>query len=155
MTSVTQSVDVRVPVRTAYNQWTQFETFPHFMDGVESITQTDDPHRHWKTRSAVWCVSSTPRSPSSTRTSAIAWKSAGGDTRHAGVVTFHRLGDQDTRVTVQLDWQPEGVVEKAGAAVGRRRPAGQGRRERFKEYVEERGSETGQWRGDVETPDKR
>src|SRR5688500_9043923 len=118
MSSVTKSVDVHVPVRTAYNQWTQVESFPEFMEGVESITQVADRRTPWVTSIAgvrrEFDAEITEQPPDER----VAWKSVGGDTKHAGVVTFHRLGDTDTRVTVQLDWDPEGLVEKAGAALG-------------------------------------
>src|SRR3954471_15063539 len=118
MATVEESIDVAVPVSTAYDQWTQFESFPQFMSGVESIRQLDDRRTHWVTSIAgvrrEFDAEITEQHPDER----IAWASVGGDTRHAGVVTFHRLGDEDTRVTVQLDWQPEGVVEKVGSAVG-------------------------------------
>src|SRR4051812_24207224 len=113
MASVTESVDVHVPVRTVYNQWTQFEMFPHFMKGVESIIQTDDTHSHWKTKvggvTREFDTEITEQHPDER----IAWKSTSGDITHAGAVTFHRLGDMDTKVTIQLDWQPEDMVDKA------------------------------------------
>lgn len=149
MSSVTESVDVHVPVRTAYNQWTQFETFPQFMQGVESITQTDDTHSHWKTKvggvSREFDTEITEQHPDER----IAWKSTGGDTKHAGVVTFHRLSDTDTKVTIQLDWQPEGLVEKAGAAVGVDEHQVKADAQRFKAFIEAQGTATGEWRGDV------
>jgi uncharacterized membrane protein len=151
MSGVTETIDVHVPVRTAYNQWTQFESFPQFMSGVESISQVDDRRTHWVTKVGgvrrEFDAEITEQHPDER----IAWKSVGGDTKHAGVVTFHRLGDQDTRVTVQLDWQPEGVVEKAGAAAGVDNLQVKADAKRFKEYVEERG-ESGQWRGDIPRP---
>ncbi|MEV4516374.1 SRPBCC family protein [Dactylosporangium sp. NPDC049525] len=149
MSGVTETIDVHVPVRTAYNQWTQFESFPQFMSGVESISQVDDRRTHWVTKVGgirrEFDAEITEQHPDQR----IAWKSVGGDTKHAGVVTFNRLGEEDTRVTVQLDWQPEGVVEKAGAAVGVDEMQVKASTKRFKEYIEKRGGETGQWRGDV------
>ena len=107
MPNVTKSIDVSVPVRTAYNQWTQFESFPNFMGGVESITQTDDTHSHWVTKvggvTREFDTEITEQHPDER----VAWKSTDGTT-HAGVVTFHRLGEGETRVTVQLDWEPRG-----------------------------------------------
>ena len=152
MSTITQSIDVDVPVTTAYNQWTQFESFPQFMEGVEEIRQLDATHNHWVVK-----VGGATREFDATVTEQhpderIAWKSVGGDTKHAGVVTFHRLGDQDTRVTVQLDWQPEGIVEKAGAAVGVDNLQVKADTKRFKEFIEERGAESGQWRGDIQRP---
>jgi uncharacterized membrane protein len=151
MPSVTKSIDVSVPVRTAYNQWTQFETFPHFMGGVESITQVDDTHTHWVTKIAgvtrEFDTEITEQHPDER----VAWKSTDGTT-HAGVVTFHRLGEGECRVTVQLDWQAEGVVEKAGALVGVDDRQVKADLERFKEYIEGKGHEDGAWRGDVDAP---
>jgi uncharacterized membrane protein len=149
MANVTKSVDVDVPVSTAYNQWTQFESFPHFMDGVESITQTDDTHSHWVTKvggvEREFDTEITEQHPDER----VAWKSTDGKTQ-AGVVTFHRLDENTTRVTVQLDWQPEGMVEKVGAAVGVDDHQVKADLDRFKKFIEERGTESGAWRGDVE-----
>jgi uncharacterized membrane protein len=146
--SVTESIDVNVPVQTAYNQWTQFESFPNFMSGVENIVQQDDKHLHWKTRiggvEREFDAEITEQHPDER----VAWKSTDGTT-HAGVVTFHKLADDETRVTVQLDWEPEGVVEKAGAVVGIDDHQVKSDLNRFKEFIESRGSETGAWRGDV------
>ncbi|MDQ6936716.1 MAG: SRPBCC family protein [Actinomycetota bacterium] len=148
MASVTKSIDVDVPITTVYNQWTQFESFPKFMGGVESITQTDETHTHWKTKIAgverEFDTVVTEQHPEER----VAWKSTDGTT-HAGVVTFHRLDDRKTRVTVQLDWQPEGLVEKAGALVGVDDRQVNADLDRFKEFIEDRGSATGAWRGDV------
>jgi uncharacterized membrane protein len=148
MSTVTESVDVHVPVHTAYNQWTQFESFPHFMNGVEAIRQIDDRHLHWVTKVAgvkrEFDTEITEQHPDER----IAWKSTGGP-KHAGVVTFHRLGDQDTRVTIQLEWDPEGVTEKVGSAVGADDRQVKADAKRFKEFIEDRGTETGAWRGDV------
>ncbi|MBS2536158.1 hemerythrin domain-containing protein [Catenulispora sp. NF23] len=152
MSDVTESVDVHVPISTAYNQWTQFESFPEFMDGVESISQTDDRHSHWVTNVGgarrEFDAEITEQHPDER----IAWKSTGGDTSHAGVVTFHRLGDEDTRVTVQLAWQPQGLVEKVGSIVGMDNHQIKADTARFKKFIEQRGTETGQWRGGTAAP---
>jgi len=146
-----KSIDVSVPIRTAYNQWTQFETFPEFMGGVESISQTDDRHSHWVTKIAgvqrEFDTEITEQHPDER----VAWKSTDGTT-HAGVVTFHRLSDNETKVTVQLDWQAEGVVEKAGAMVGVDDRQVQSDLERFKKYIESQGREDGAWRGNIDNP---
>ncbi|WP_155371023.1 SRPBCC family protein [Catellatospora vulcania] len=155
MSTVTESVDVHVPVRTAYNQWTQFESFPHFMKGVESVRQIDDIHSHWVVDVAgakrEFDTEITEQHPDER----IAWKSTSGETEHAGVVTFHRLGESDTRVTVQLDWEPEGFVENVGSAIGADSRQVKADAQRFKEFIEERGTETGEWRGEVDIPEKR
>jgi uncharacterized membrane protein len=152
MSQVQKSIDVGVPVSTAYNQWTQFESFPQFMSGVESITQIDDTHLHWVTDIAgverEFDAEITEQHPDER----VAWRSTGGDTQHAGVVTFHRLDDNTTRVMVQIDWQPSGLVEKVGSAVNVDDRQVEGDLERFKELIEARGRESGAWRGDVEAP---
>ncbi|WP_112105028.1 SRPBCC family protein [Parafrankia sp. Ea1.12] len=153
MTSTVQeSIDVAVPVRTAYNQWTQFESFPNFMEGVESVQQTDDTHTHWKIKAGgaerEFDATITEQLPDER----VSWKSTEG-TRHAGVVTFHRLADDATRVTVQMDWQPEGLAEKAGSVLGADDRRVKDDLKRFKSFIEERGQETGAWRGDVPRPD--
>jgi uncharacterized membrane protein len=151
---VVETVDVNVPVSTAYNQWTQFETFPEFMSGVESITQVTPTRNHWVTKVAgkrrEFDTEITEQHPDER----IAWKTVGGDVEHAGAVTFHRLSPDTSRVTVQLDWEPSGVAEKAGAAVGVDDHRIKADTKRFKEFIEQRGLETGAWRGDVgRTPD--
>jgi uncharacterized membrane protein len=152
MPSVTKSIDVSVPVRTAYNQWTQFESFPHFMGGVESISQTDDTHSHWVTKvggvTREFDTEITEQHPDER----VAWKSTDG-TSHAGVVTFHRLGESETKVTVQLVWQAQGIVEKTGALVGVDDHQVKADLDRFKTYIEGQGFEDGAWRGNIENPD--
>lgn len=149
MVQIIETIDVDVPVRTAYDQWTQFESFPAFLDEVESITQNDDTHTHWKVN-----VGGAEREFDATITEQhpderVAWTSSDGDTKHAGVVTFHKLTDTSTRVTVQIDWEPEGFLERAGALVGAGTHAVKKDLKNFKEFIEGRGSETGAWRGDV------
>ena len=153
MSTIERSVDVHVPVRTAYDQWTQFEQVPHVMEGVESVTQLDDTHLHWVADIGgvrrEWDAEITEQHPDER----IAWTARDG-AHNAGVVTFHRLDDDTTRVMLQLEFEPEGMVEQAGDKLGfvRRRAAGD--LERFKSYIEGRGAETGAWRGDVEPPDQ-
>ena len=152
MSTITESVDVTVSVSTAYNQWTQFESFPRFMDGVEEIRQLDDTHTHWKIR-----VSGVTREFDATITEQnpderIAWRSDDGPT-HAGVVTFHRLNDESTRVTAQMDIDPDGFAENAADKLGVLDRKVKGDMQRFKDFIETRdGHETGSWRGDVERP---
>lgn len=151
MSTVMESIDVSVPVHTAYNQWTQFETFPEFMGGVEKITQIDETRTHWTTKIAgverEFDAEITEQHPDER----VAWKSVDGK-QHAGVVTFHRLSDEETKVTVQLDWATEGLIEKAGAAIGADDRQIKKDLERFKAFIESRGTETGAWRGDVTPP---
>ncbi len=152
MASVQESVDVDVPIRVAYDQWTQFESFPEFMGGVERITQLDDTRTHWVTKidgvTREFDAVITEQHPEER----IAWTSTGGDSRHAGVVTFHRLSDSKTRVMIQIDWEPSGLLEKAGAVLGVDDRQVKSDAKRFKEFIESRGTETGAWRGDVERP---
>ena len=151
MSTVEESIDVSVPVRTAYNQWTQFEEFPKFMEGVEEIRQIDDTRIHWKTKIAgverEFDAEITEQHPDHR----VAWRSTGG-AEHAGVVTFHRLDDDTTRVMVQLDTEPEGLVEQAGDKLGVVKRRVKGDLGRFKELIEARGTESGAWRGDVDEP---
>jgi uncharacterized membrane protein len=146
---VIETVDVEVPVSTVYNQWTQFESFPQFMGGVDEITQLDDTHTHWKTTidgvHREFDAEITEQHPDER----VAWKSTDG-TSHAGVITFHRLDETKTRITAQIDWEPQNLLEKAGAAVGVDDRQVKADLARFKEFIEKRGAETGAWRGDVE-----
>ena len=148
MSEVIETVDVAVPVRTAYNQWTQFEQFPRFMEGVEQIEQVTDTLTHWKIKiggvEREFDAEITEQHPDER----VAWKSVEG-TEHAGVVTFHRLADDVTRVTLQLDTVPEGIVEKLGDKLGLVKRRAHGDMERFKTYIESQGNETGAYRGDV------
>jgi uncharacterized membrane protein len=149
MASIEQSIEVDVPVRTAYNQWTQFEEFPRFMEGVEQVRQLDDKRLHWKAKIAgkakEWDAEITEQRPDER----IAWTSRNGPW-NAGVVTFHRLSDTRTKVMLQLDYDPEGVVENVGDALGVVSARVKGDLQRFKEFIEQRGRETGAWRGEIE-----
>ena len=148
--TIEQSIEVGVDVRTAYDQWTQFEEFPKFMEGVEEVRQLDDTHTHWRTKVAGREKEFDAEITEQTPDQRIAWTSEGGP-EHAGVVTFHRIDDDVTRVMLQLDYEPEGLAEKAGDALGLVQRRVKGDLERFKALVEERGSgnETGAWRGEV------
>lgn len=148
MASVTESVDVNVPVRTAYDQWTQFESFPKFMDGVKEVKQLDNTHLHWVVdmdgKTAEWDAVITEQDPDKR----IAWKSTSGQ-QNSGVVTFHRLGPDETKVTVQLEWQPEGVREDVGNVLGVDSRHVKHDLDNFKKFIEQRGTPTGAWRGEV------
>jgi len=149
MATIEQSIDVNVPVRTVYNQWTQFEEFPRFMEGVVEVRQLDDKRLHWKAEIAgkekEWDAEITEQIPDER----IAWRSRGG-AWNAGVVTFHRLGDSRTRVMLQLEYEPEGVAENVADALGVIKSRVKGDLERFKQFIESRGHETGAWRGEIE-----
>jgi len=150
MASIIETIDVDVPVTTAYNQWTQFESFPQFLSFVESITQIDDTTNHWKVKignaEREFDTVITEQHPDER----VAWRSVGGEVEHAGVVTFHTLSDTSSRVAVQLDWEPSGFVETVGAVFGIDDRSVKKDLVSFKEFIESRGSETGAWRGDVD-----
>lgn len=148
MSTIEKSIEVNVPVRTAYNQWTQFEEFPRFMEGVKEVNQLDDTRLHWKAAIAgqekEWDAEITEQTPDQR----IAWTSRGGAI-NGGVVTFHRLSDARSKVMLQLEYAPQGVAENVGDALGMVSLRVQGDLERFKEFIEKRGRETGAWRGQV------
>lgn len=150
MPQIIETIDVHVPLSTAYNQWTQFEEFPRFLDRVESLTQVTDTLTEWKVKIAGQVREFEAQITEQHPDERVAWNSTGGQADHAGVVTFHRLSDDETRVTVQLDWEPDGVLEKLGAAVGVGSGVVKSELKNFKEYIESRGSADGAWRGDVQ-----
>ncbi|NUR59567.1 MAG: cyclase/dehydrase [Catenulispora sp.] len=152
MSDVRTSVDVQVPVRTAYNQWTQFESFPEFMSGVVAIRQLDDRHTHWVTEVAGARREFDAEIVEQLPDERISWRSTDGDVRHLGTVTFEPLAEGATRVTVDLTWEPQGLLEKAGDALGADRLQVKADLERFRRFIEERGAETGAWRGQVSGP---
>jgi len=149
MPSIEKSVEVDVPVTTAYNQWTQFEEFPSFMNGVETVKQLDDTHLHWVAsvggHREEWDAEITEQLPDER----VAWKATSGK-GNAGVVTFHKLDHNRTKIMLQLDWDSEGMVEAFGAMLGQDDRAVKGDLDRFKELIEKRGVESGAWRGEVE-----
>jgi uncharacterized membrane protein len=148
MSVIEKSIEINVPVRAAYNQWTQFEEFPKFMEGVKQVKQLDDKHLHWRAdiggKEKEWKAEITEQIPDER----IAWTSRGG-ALNAGVVTFHRLSDSKSKVMLQMEYDPQGFVENVGDAVGVVTQRVQGDLERFKQYIENRGQETGAWRGTV------
>ncbi len=148
MTTIQQSMDVEVPVSTAYNQWTQFEEFPQFMEGVEKVQQVTPDRLHWVTKIAgverEFDAKITEQHPDER----IAWRTLDGPDQ-AGVVTFHKLEPNKTRVMLQLDFEPEGLVEQAGDKLGLVKARVKGDLDRFKSFIEERNTETGAWRGDI------
>ena len=147
--TIEQSIDLDVPVRAAYDQWTRFEEFPAFMSNVEEIRQLDDRHLHWVAELGgsrhEWDAEITEQLPDER----VAWRNTEGKD-NAGVVTFHKLDDQRSRVMVQIDFVPEGVKEKVGAALNAPDRQIKGDLERFKELVESKGGQsTGGWRGEI------
>ena len=151
MSTVEKSIDVDVDVSTAYNQWTQFESFPNFMDGVERIDQLSPTRTHWVTKidgvNREFDAEITEQHPDER----IAWASAESP-KQAGVVTFHRIDAGKSRVMLQMDFEPEGLVETVGDKLGFVGRQVQGDLERFKKFIESRGTEEGAWRGDVDRP---
>jgi uncharacterized membrane protein len=153
VSTVEQSIEVNVPVRTAYNQWTQFEEFPQFMEGVNKVLQKDDVTLEWEAEIAGQNRQWEAKIDEQTPDQRIAWHSTTGDVKQAGVVTFHRLDDNKTKVMLQLEFEPTDWKEKAGDALGIIEGRIKGDLARFKKFIEERGQETGAWRGEVEQTD--
>ncbi|MBC8097856.1 MAG: SRPBCC family protein [Armatimonadetes bacterium] len=149
MANFEHSIDVNVPVSTAYNQWTQFETFPYFMEGVKEIRQIDDTRMHWKAEIAgkeqEWDARITEQTPDQR----IAWTSTSG-AKNAGVVTFHHIAPSQTRVMLQIDYEPQGLLENIGAVLGLIEGRMKGDLQRFKTFIEDTERPTGAWRGTVE-----
>lgn len=148
MQTIEQSVEVDVPVSTAYNQWTQFEDFPEFMEGVEQVQQLDDKRLHWVAEIAghrhEWDAEIYEQTPDER----IAWRSISG-TPNEGVVWFEGLPENRTRVHVRMSYEPEGTAEKIGTALGVASARVRGDLKRFKEFIESHGTATGAWRGEI------
>lgn len=153
MATIEQSIEVSVPLQTAYDQWTQFEEFPQFMDGIKQVRQLDDKHLHWVAelggRRHEWDAEITEQRPDER----VAWRNVDGKD-NAGVVTFHRIDDTHTKLMVQLEYLPEGVIEKLGDLVGAPDRRVTGDLKRFKDLVETRGEASGSWRGEVKRADQ-
>jgi uncharacterized membrane protein len=155
MPKIEDSIEVRVPVKQVYNQWTQFEEFPRFMDGIQSVQQLDDTHVRWVAEvhgeSRQWTTEITDQQPD-TR---IAWKTIEGEVKNDGVVTFEQLADDQTRVNVQMVVEGQSTVENvAGDLLGVVKGQVHGDLERFKQLIESRTEETGAWRGQVQDGEK-
>jgi uncharacterized membrane protein len=148
MAKIDKSIEVGVPLSTAYNQWTQFEEFPKFMEGVEYVKQLDDTQLHWKAEiggvTREWKAEITEQRPDEM----IAWQSIDGPL-NTGVVTFEALGPDMTRVMLEIEYEPEGATENVGTGLGLVAARVEGDLERFRDFIEERGHETGAWRGQV------
>ncbi|MFJ4519088.1 SRPBCC family protein [Streptomyces sp. NPDC088816] len=153
MSTVRETVEVDVPVHAAYNQWTQFEEFPRFMEGVEEVRQLDDSHNRWTTRVGGVRREFDTEIVDQLPDERITWRSTTGDTRQKGSVRFERVDDTHTRVELVMEVEPGGPVETAGdmlGVVGRRV---KGDMRRFKQFIEEHGGETGAWRGRIRPED--
>ncbi|MCW5892143.1 MAG: SRPBCC family protein [bacterium] len=148
---IEKSIEVDVPVRTAYDQWTQFEQFPNFMEGVTEVRQIDDRRLFWRAdvggREKTWEAVIDEQIPDAR----IAWHATTG-ARNAGVVTFHRLDDRRCKVMLQMEYDPEGFTENVGDFLGVASARISGDLGRFKEFIEDRGTQTGAWRGSIGRP---
>ncbi|MEV8337918.1 SRPBCC family protein [Leucobacter sp. NPDC077196] len=151
MNTVSSDIDIDLPIRTVYNQWTQFEDFPAFMGGVEEVKQVDETTLNWRVTVAGverdFLAKITEQLPDER----VAWNSISGPS-HAGVVTFHRLDENKTRVRLQFDWEPEGLVEKAGALLQLDDAQVAKDLKEFARLLESNGFESGAWRGSVDRP---
>lgn len=148
-TKVEKSIEVDVPVSTAYNQWTQFEEFPRFMGGVQEVRQLDDKRMHWVAEIAgvkrEWDAKVLEQVPDRK----VAWAATSGAT-NAGAVYFQPIGTDRTQVRLSLEYEPEGLVEKAGDKLNIVEKRAEADLEKFKSYIESRGAETGAWRGTID-----
>jgi uncharacterized membrane protein len=149
MSRITEEIEVDVPVGVAYDQWTQFESFPRFMEGVDRVVQLDDKTLEWTAtiagKTKHWRAEIHEQQPDEV----IAWRSLEG-AQNDGAVRFEPVGADRTRIVLQLDVAPEGLVEKAGDALGVVERRVRGDLERFREFMESRGQATGAWRGSVD-----
>jgi uncharacterized membrane protein len=149
MERIEKSIEVRCPVRAAYNQWTQFEEFPKFMSGVKEVKQLDDTHVHWHAeiwgKDKEWDAEIVEQVPDQR----IAWRSTSGDAPNNGTVRFEPVGQDSTRVKLTMEYEPQGAVENIGDALGVMSRRVETTVKQFKDFIENRGSETGAWRGEV------
>lgn len=148
MASLHKSIEIDVPVRVAYDQWTQFEEFPSFMENIDEVQQLDDRHVHWRAaiggKEKEWDTEIVEQVPDQR----IAWRSTSG-AQNQGVVSFESVGVDRTRLTVDVDYQPENLMEKAGDMLGMVSSNVEEDLENFKQFIESRGRETGGWRGEI------
>jgi uncharacterized membrane protein len=154
MPKIQDSIEVQVPVEKAYNQWTQFEEFPQFMEGIQSVQQLDETHVEWvaeiRGESRQWTTEITDQWPDEK----VAWKTIAGEVKNDGVVTFEQVGENQTRVNVEMDVEGESATENvAGDLLGVVKDQVHGDLERFKRLIENRDTETGAWRGEVKDGD--
>jgi uncharacterized membrane protein len=149
MERIEKSIEVKCPLSTVYNQWTQFEEFPRFMTGVKEVRQLDDTHQHWRAeiwgKEKEWDAEIVEQVPDQR----ISWRSTSGDAPNGGTVQFEPVGPERTRVRLTMEYEPQGLTEKAGDAMGIMSSRVQNNVENFKKFIESRGAETGAWRGEV------
>ncbi|GAA4889423.1 SRPBCC family protein [Streptomyces coeruleoprunus] len=153
MGTVKEAVEVEVPLHTAYNQWTQFEEFPQFMEGVDEVVQLDDRRNHWVTSIGGVRREFDTEIIDQLPDERIAWRTIGGDTQQKGMVGFRRLDDTHTRVELVMEVEG-GAAEKAAETVGLVDRRVKGDMRRFKEYIETKGSASGGWRGRIRPGDR-
>ncbi|MFD9881063.1 SRPBCC family protein [Streptomyces alboflavus] len=153
MSTVTETVDVEVPASTAYNQWTQFEEFPHFMEGVEEVVQLDDRRNHWTTKVAGARREFDTEIIDQLPDERIAWRTTSGDIKQMGMVRFQALDASRTRVELVMEVENEGLAEKAAEVTGVIDRRIKGDMQRFKHYIEHRAQESGAWRGRIRPED--
>lgn len=148
MAQVEKSIEVEVPVRTAYDQWTQFEEFPRFMDGVLEVRQLDDKRLHWRAKVAgkeeEWDAEIVEQTPDRV----VSWRSTTG-AENSGAITFTPIDANRTRISANIGYDPEGLVETVGDKLGFMDRRVDGDLKRFKDFIEQRGVETGAWRGGI------
>jgi uncharacterized membrane protein len=146
--TIEKHIVVNEPVQTVYNQWTQFEEFPRFMEGIETVTQLDENHLHWVAKiggkNVEWDATISEQIPDKR----IVWYSDKGAV-HSGMVSFNSVGPELTRVTLRIDYEPEGIVEETGDKLGIVSHRIEGDLKRFKKFIEAHGTATGAWRGTV------
>jgi uncharacterized membrane protein len=149
MERIEKTIEVNAPLRAVYNQWTQFEDFPHFMQGVKEVRQLDDTHVYWHAeifgKDKEWTAEITEQVPDQR----ISWRSVSGDAPNAGTVRFEPVAQEHTRVRLTMAYEPEGALENVGDALGIMRARVEKTLEQFKKFIEGRGVETGGWRGEV------
>jgi uncharacterized membrane protein len=152
VSAIEESIRVQAPLQAVYNQWTQFEDFPKFMEGIKQVRQIDDTHLHWVAafggQEHEWDAEVTEQKPDER----VAWRNTDGK-ENAGVVTFHRISDAETQVMVQMDFVPEGIIEKLGNAIGAPDRRVKGDLERFRDLVQDAGQRPEGWREEVQRPD--
>ena len=151
MPKIQDSIEVQVPVQQAYNQWSLFEDFPKFMEGIQSVQQLDDTHVHWvaeiRGETREWTTEITEQQPDEK----VAWKTIDGEVKNDGLVTFEQVGEDQTRVNVQMDVEGESAAENvAGDLLGVVQRQVHGDLERFKHLIENRDEATGAYRGKVQ-----
>ncbi|HZO85781.1 MAG TPA: SRPBCC family protein [Verrucomicrobiae bacterium] len=145
---VEKSIEVEAPLDKVYNQWTQFEDFPKFMQGIEQVKQLDDKRLHWVAeiggKKKEWDAEIFEQVPDQK----IAWRSTSG-APNAGIVSFRPIAANRTHVTVRMEYDPEGAIENIGAALGAVGTRIDGDLKRFRDFIQTRIQETGAWRGEI------